>query len=77
MLAFLRIQGQADREAAVALVEKLAKRLDIRTPVIRGDDFEIPTEFASIEQIRAALYELDPDWSNLLVAPPLPEQRRV
>lgn len=62
------IEGDADREAIEDLMGRVAERLDIPPPEIKGDAVMMPPDYPKVE---AALDEIDPDWRDKGLTPPV------
>jgi len=62
------ISPGADREKVKDLVSRLAERLGIATPEIKGGYVMLPAEYPRIAR---ALHEVEPGWSqeDLLIPP--------
>lgn len=62
------VQPGADRQAVEDLVSRLAERLDIETPEIKGDQVLLPADYPKVAR---ALEEVEPGWEDkeLLIPP--------
>ena len=63
------IERDADRQEIEDLVGRLAERMGIDTPEIRGDVVLLPADYIAVSR---ALYEVDPDWEEKGLTPPTP-----
>ncbi len=60
----------ADREEIEGVLSRLAERLDIPEPEIKGDQVLLPAEYPTVAR---ALGEVDPGWEDKgLLIPPEP-----
>ncbi len=62
------IEGDADRQEIEDLVGRVAERLEISPPEITGDSVMLPADYPKVE---AVLDEVDPDWRDKGLTPPV------
>jgi hypothetical protein len=63
------IEPDADRQEIEDLVSRLAERMDIATPEIKGDVVLLPANYIAVSR---ALSEVDPAWEEKGLTPPTP-----
>jgi len=63
------MEPDADRQEIEELLGRLAERMGIEFPEIRGDAVLLPADYIAVSR---ALTEVDPDWEQKGLTPPTP-----